>query len=276
MIELRVANGSRPTGRILEGLLQERNREIRQGRTGVRETVQAVVSYGVPYTGTVPSLNSQAGRLDKYEQGLALQKAGVSVVPHLTAEQARRENRVLLARKRNHVGGKDIMLVLEPSDVDLRLRAGAQFFTPYIPSAREYRVWIYRRQHLGTYQKVLAHPERYKKVGRNFDNGFAFNLVRSQDVPRDAVELASAAVEALQLDFGAVDVLQGRDGQFFVLEVNTAPGVEGENRQVIQALAEKIARWVEIGFPARKGTPEAAARIAAKKAEKAVPRRRRY
>jgi hypothetical protein len=156
------------------------------------------------------------------------------------------------------------MLVLEPEDIPHRLRAGAQFFTPYIRSQAEYRVWTYRGQHLGTYQKVLAHPERYKKVGRNYDNGFAFQLVREAQIPRAAVELASQAVEALALDFGAVDILHGRDGRFYVLEVNTAPGVEGEGRQVIQALARKIARWEELGYPARNGSPEAAAKKAAK------------
>jgi glutathione synthase/RimK-type ligase-like ATP-grasp enzyme len=56
----------------------------------------------------------------------------------------------------------------------------------------------------------------------------------------------------LGLDFGAVDVLLGRDGKFYVLECNTAPGVEGEGRQVIQALARKIANWVKKGYPTRK------------------------
>jgi hypothetical protein len=52
----------------------------------------------------------------------------------------------------------------------------------------------------------------------------------------------------VSLDFGAVDILHGKDGHFYVLEVNTAPEVEGEGRQVIQSLADKIAAWEKNGI----------------------------
>jgi glutathione synthase/RimK-type ligase-like ATP-grasp enzyme len=40
---------------------------------------------------------------------------------------------------------------------------------------------------------------------------------------------------ALGLDFGAVDIIQDDGGNFYVLEVNTAPGLEG---QTIKSYAE--------------------------------------
>lgn len=237
-IRLLVAKGSGPTGRTLAKLLEARGVQL------VEMNATHVVSYGVPYVGVTPSLNKHAGNLDKYEQGQALARAGVSVVPHMTPAQAANYNAgPMLARRRNHVGGKDIMVCLEPADVRLRTQAGAQFFTPYIPSTGEFRVWVFRKAHLGTYQKVLTYPEKYKKIGRNYDNGFTFELVKEAAISRDAVDLAQRAIAALGLDFGAVDILAGRDGRFYVLEVNTAPGVEGEGRQVIQALADRIVRW---------------------------------
>lgn len=136
---------------------------------------------------------------------------------------------------------------------------GRAYFTKLVPSSTEFRVWIYRRRHLGTYEKVLTYPEKRfnrkgrRRTGRNYRNGWTFELVQAENIPRPAVDLAIAAINALSLDFGAVDILKGLDGQYYVLEINCAPGVEGENRQVIQALAGKVANWVKRGCPKRKG-----------------------
>jgi glutathione synthase/RimK-type ligase-like ATP-grasp enzyme len=54
-------------------------------------------------------------------------------------------------------------------------------------------------------------------------------------------EIAAAAVTALGLDFGAVDLAQRPDGTLFVLEVNRAPGVEAGTAV---AYAQAIQRWL--------------------------------
>jgi len=214
------------------------------------------------YTGsTTPALNANAGQHDKLAQFRLMREGGVRV-PDFTANGGLVSiqnplgdfSGVWFGRKLRHRGGTDIALVLQLEDFAARRASGSEFFTKFIPSTAEYRVWIYRRKHLGTYVKVLRHPSQYRGIGRNYDNGFAFNLVDSDAVPRAAVDMAAQAVTSLGLDFGAVDMLLGKDGQYYVLEVNTAPGVEGENRQVIQALARKIARWVALGYPRRAGT----------------------
>jgi D-alanine-D-alanine ligase-like ATP-grasp enzyme len=45
------------------------------------------------------------------------------------------------------------------------------------------------------------------------------------DYVRD--QLSVEAVAALGLDFGAVDIIEDKEGNFYVLEINTAPGLEG-------------------------------------------------
>jgi glutathione synthase/RimK-type ligase-like ATP-grasp enzyme len=122
-----------------------------------------------------------------------------------------------------------------------------------VPQQTEFRTWVYRRRHLGTYEKVLAHPERYRRIGSNFRNGFAFQLVPGERVDEGLREISSRAVDALGLDFGAVDILRGCDGRHYVLECNTAPGVEGEDRFAIRMLAQKIQRWASLDFPRRNG-----------------------
>lgn len=252
MIELKVAKGCAPTARVLERLLLAEGAQLGAGGHQV--------SWGVPMA---HGLNRNASRLDKLQQ-LERLKAGGVLTPYFIAAHdhdveggAAEMRNVYLARKLRHQGGKDIMPVLQFEDFAARRAAGADFFTRYVPSSREFRCWIYRKRHLGSYEKLLKHPQRYRKIGRNYDNGFAFELLREDQIPRQAVEEASKAVDALALDFGAVDILLGKDGHYYVLEVNSAPGVEGEDRQVIRALAQKIARWDANGCPRRNGDEEA-------------------
>lgn len=248
-----VAEGCRPTGNILANLLREQGIRMELGSTPT-----GIVCWGQGARESVPTLNGNAGQHDKLAQFRLLREGGVRVPEFIQPGSGFTPNPnmtgVWFGRQLRHHGGSDITLVLQSEDFAARVASGSQFFTKFIPSTAEYRVWIYRRKHLGTYVKVLAHPEQYRGIGRNYDNGFSFNLVDSASVPRVAVDMAAQAVTSLGLDFGAVDMLLGKDGQYYVLEVNTAPGVEGDNRQVIQALARKIARWVALGYPRRAGT----------------------
>jgi hypothetical protein len=230
MIQVRIGAGCGPTGRILQNLIEQMAPRGAQG----------VVNWG---QGGADGLNRHVGRFNKFQQFGVLYVAGVRVPAFFEHPRGNVLHFPYFGRKFNHVAGKDITLVLQHEDFAMRRQAGAQFFTEYVPSSHEYRVWVFRDKHLGTYEKVLTHPEQYLKVGRNHGNGFGFRLVNRDVVPRNAVDAAKAAVRALELDFGAVDILEGKDGKFYVLEVNTAPGVEGDGRVVIQALARNIVEW---------------------------------
>jgi peptidoglycan hydrolase-like protein with peptidoglycan-binding domain len=258
VIELRIAKGSGPTGRTLRELLRAKGIDVTDGS---RRGAQAVVAYGYAPATNLPTLNAAAGRHNKFQQFQVISQAGVLTPKFYAAHAVPADARFpLFGRALQHREGKDIMLALQPEDVALRRAAGSNFFTEFVARETEYRIWVYRKRHLATYQKVMQRPEQYKYFGCSYRNGFVFNLVRSEDVPREAVEAAGNAVAALGLDFGAVDVLKGKDGRYYVLEVNTAPGVEGPGRQGIQVLADKIANWVQLGYPRRNGDTEAPAR----------------
>ena len=247
MIHLAVARTSRPTGGLLKRLLQEHgivmSEPFRQD-----PLPRAIVSYGVTINDTtVPTLNAEAARHDKLHDLVVLESRQILIPPlepHCDLP--------ILARKSRHTRGSDIRIVLQAEEIEWYRQAGWDYFTEYIPWQAEYRVWIYRRQHLGTYEKVMVRPAEYTRTGHSSHHGFAFRILESARIPRMAVEASVRSVEALGLDFGAVDVLHGKDGQFYVLEVNTAPGVESSERQVIRALARHIARWVELDFPPRR------------------------
>lgn len=213
------------------------------------------VSYGVTLRDTrTPTLNKNAGALNKLQQMEAMLARGVRIVPTLTITQMRDRvarlgadpvtwSGIWLGRKLDHTQGKDIMPVFQPEEVEWRVAAGSAFFTQYVPIRREFRVWIYRRRHVATYEKRMSRPAEYRRIGRSAHNGFGFFLVRSEDVPREAVRQAAMAVDALGLDYGAADIVESTDGTYYVLEVNSAPGVEGEERYVLRRLTEHFIRW---------------------------------
>lgn len=258
MLQLHVAKGCQVTAETLAGLLKKLNVPITYG-PGKKPKAHLCWGYA-PEKLSEPTLNAKLNRT-KLTELLTLAGAGVLTVPVVGQGKpgALPMKYPVLARNAQHHGGKDIMLCKTRERAISAIRRGRAYFTEFVPSSTEYRAWIYRRRHLGLYEKVLTYPKKQftkrggKKVGRNYHNGWTFQLVASDRVPRGAVEQAVKAVEALGLDFGAVDVLHGLDNKFYVLEVNSAPGVEGEGRQVIQALAQKIAKWYAKGCPKRKG-----------------------
>lgn len=247
MLRIHVAKGCAPTARVLAKLLSENGVDL-GGPT------RAHLCWGVGGA-QAPALNSKCSAFNKFQQLITMAKAGVLTVPASLGMPAALP---ALARKFRHKAGRDIIMCRTSADARRALRKGRGYFTQFIPSDTEFRVWIYRRRHLGTYEKVLTQPwkNRRHRIGRNHRNGYGFQIVAEANIPREAVDMAVKAVDVLGLDFGAVDILKGRDGGYYVLECNTAPGIEGPGRQVIQALARKIAKWTKLGFPKRNGEGE--------------------
>lgn len=245
MIQLHTAKGCRPTADILTGLLTKNGVKVGNPAKGH-------VCWGAG-SNAKPALNGACSNFNKLQQLQTLAKAGVLVVPPFYKALLRTMPYPVLARKLHHVGGRDIIYCRDEQRAKRALARGRAYFTRYILSITEFRVWVYRKRHLGTYEKVLAHPEwKHRMIGRNYKNGYAFQLVQTELLSAARTALAIQSVTALGLDFGAVDILVGRDKRDYVLEVNTAPGVEGEGRQVIQALALRIQKWEAAGYPERK------------------------
>lgn len=104
----------------------------------------------------------------------------------------------------------------------------APLYTKYVFKDAEYRVHVIGNKVVDTQQKIrdpkVAEPKSWKV--RSHGNGFIYarnNIEPSQ--LRD--QIAIAACKAIGLDFGAVDIVV-KNGVYYVLEVNTAPGLEGQ------------------------------------------------
>jgi glutathione synthase/RimK-type ligase-like ATP-grasp enzyme len=115
----------------------------------------------------------------------------------------------------------------------------APLYTKYVKKDAEFRVHVFkgnvidyaRKKRRNGFEEATTHNERI----RNHANGWIFAR-EGVIVPEVVKAQALKAVEALGLDFGAVDIAW-RDGgssrpeQTWVYEVNTAPGLEGTTLQ---------------------------------------------
>ncbi|QDP56964.1 MAG: putative alpha-L-glutamate ligase [Prokaryotic dsDNA virus sp.] len=124
----------------------------------------------------------------------------------------------------------------------------APLYTQYVKKKHEYRIHVGRRwvdfgvgtavaigvegemvyKVIGVQQKKrrLEHPDPNWQV-RNYANGFVY--AREGVNPPDSVlKAAKDTLAALDIDFGAVDVIWNEhENRPYVLEINTAPGLEG-------------------------------------------------
>ena len=110
----------------------------------------------------------------------------------------------------------------------------APLYTQYISKKDEYRVHVMNGEAISVQRKARKLDVPDDQVNwqiRTHDNGFIFmreNVVPPHDVVAKAIE----CVRRLGLDFGGVDVVWNeRQQRAYVLEVNTAPGIEGTTVQ---------------------------------------------
>lgn len=101
----------------------------------------------------------------------------------------------------------------------------APLYTKYIKKRSEWRVHVVLGEAIHVQQKVRRRDAVPNRI-RNTANGYVFTS--SREAPDDVVRQGISAVQDLGLDFGAVDVVWNEHHQqATVLEVNTAPGIEG-------------------------------------------------
>lgn len=132
----------------------------------------------------------------------------------------------------------------------------AGLYVEAIDKGREYRVHIGMTPS-GSVRVIdvtrkIRRPEATGERGFvwNHDNDFMFvrDGVNPNTIPADLLQQANCAIQALGLTFGAVDIVVPRRGRnpisrmpSYVLEVNTAPGMEGTT-------VERYAQFFEVYY----------------------------
>lgn len=107
----------------------------------------------------------------------------------------------------------------------------APLYTEYIKKEAEFRIHVVGGRVIDATRKVSrAGQEPRNWQIRSYDNGFIFQREGTDTHRgyRKACEQALLAMRAIGLDFGGVDVIYNqRDDRAYVLEINSAPGIEG-------------------------------------------------
>lgn len=178
---------------------------------------------------------------DKISTFKLLTEAGIPTVPWTTDKDEalnwiKVDKAMVVARTLTRASeGRGAVFSSSPDDLP-----NAPLYTKYVKKAAEYRVNV-------AFGKVIN--IRQKRRRKDFD-GEVNNLCRTHDngwvycsegVDKDneiLCNLSLSSVSSLGLDFGAVDIIYNLHyNSYYVLEVNSAPGMEGETlNNFIEAL----------------------------------------
>lgn len=183
--------------------------------------------------------------VDKLTQYRWFQEQGLSSLEFTTDGQRvcawLEEGHTVFGRRfLNSSCGKGIV-VIEP---DFDEVPSCPVYTKYKKKKREFRVHIFR-------DKVVAITEKRKRAGfegqrdtkiRNLANGYVF-CQTVENIPEGLQALALAASKVTPSDFKGVDIgYNERNNDLFIIEVNSAPGIQGSN---IDAYVEAITTTAE-------------------------------
>lgn len=222
------------TGQALGEKLQEAGLDIAWGRDPGDVRYDGLIRWGA--TGRVqrrPGKILNKGTAittasDKWEFMNQMEEAGIRI-PKTWGPGSPGIEFPCMGRKRDHVGGTDVVRCIQKIDIQRAQAAGCEFFVRYVPKSNEYRLHVFGERIIKASQKVRTNEEvPYDPWVWNLASGFTFR-VPDERVPATTRYMAVMAVELAGLDFGAVDIIVGDDGLPYVLEVNTAPGLHTDS-----------------------------------------------
>lgn len=137
--------------------------------------------------------------------------------------------------------GDGIVIAESPEDV-----VHAPLYVKYVKKKHEYRVHVFNGEVIDVQRKMRKLDVPDDQVDwrvRNCSNGFIFG--RDGVVLPDGVDaMCITCINHLGLDFGAVDVIWNEhDNKAYLLEVNTAPGLEGTT---LEKYTKAIEKYIEL------------------------------
>lgn len=131
---------------------------------------------------------------------------------------------------------------------ELEQARNAPLFVAYVPKRDEFRIHIAQGNPFLVQRKAFrrdpsVETEEDESIWRirNHSNGFIFARNDARLPSDDVLTQAVRALNVTGLDFGAVDVIWNRRlSEAFVLEVNTAPGIEGSTLEDYRNAISKL------------------------------------
>lgn len=179
---------------------------------------------------------------NKYKVAVKLSEAGI---PTIQVRLSRPSSKEWFGRSNFHVGGNDLLTPTTAPD----------FWVKREDIVEEYRIHSFLGKSIRAGKKIVREGYSLDQAAVDASNGtlkLASSWIRSFDggwricydnfqSKKAMREIAHKAVEALGLDFGAVDIAKCANGNLIVLEVNRAPGLEGGS---VEQYAKHVKGWV--------------------------------
>lgn len=190
---------------------------IREGFEGIQINSIEAINNARDKLRTLMLLNDNNIRIPKY--GLVFEDA---------------TNMTFFARNRYHKKGKDILIYKDDDVVPVEmLKHTKDYWIKYIPVNNEYRVHVMNDNVIQICKKIPNDNTHENDMIRNLEHGWHFAEARNWENGYTKLkEMAVATVKCLELDFGAVDIILGKDKKYYVLEVNTAPGLDNKRLEL--------------------------------------------
>ena len=142
-------------------------------------------------------------------------------------------DRVVVRNKLSGHSGEGVVIVEPSSELP-----EASLYTRYIPKDTEWRIHVFQGKVIDIQRKARNRdvPDgQVNWVVRSHHNGFVYVRGDIDQYPKALIDNMCASainvVSVLGLHFGAVDVIATKKQRHYILEVNTAPGLEGTTLQ---------------------------------------------
>ena len=148
----------------------------------------------------------------------------------------------IIARPKHHFKGREFYVVESVKDAIACLTRG-RYLQEIIDKKDEYRIFIFKDKIFESNIKKNSGTE--DSLIRNRATGWIFNIARITETPQILKDYSRRILEALGLEFGAVDCCIDKMGKPYVFEVNTAPALIDRK---VSKLARKIEEWYGYTF----------------------------
>jgi len=138
-------------------------------------------------------------------------------------------------------------------------------YTQYVKKKKEFRVHVVGGEAIDVQQKKKKTGSEVTTLIWNHDHDYVF-CHNDVEEPEELRKLGVAAVAAVGLDFGAVDIIYNQyQDKCYVLEVNTAPGLcETTCGKYVKAFVSKYSPSHKHGSPSKYSLPPVSTHLQAK------------
>jgi D-alanine-D-alanine ligase-like ATP-grasp enzyme len=187
-----------------------------------------IINYGQNYQRA--NLNAHP-TFNKLEASKILGENGVAVPKFFFKHELNKitdKDYPLLARKMYHSKGRDIVYLENKKDLEKLKNEDFSFVVRYLRKNSEYRVHILGKDINFVSVKIVKKDTKekdYDKRIRSKERGW-IHIEYKGEFKNKLIEIAKKAMEVLKYDFGAVDIIRDTNNKLWILEVNSAPGLE--------------------------------------------------